>query len=81
MLTAIPCTLMRGGTSKGLYFHADDLPAELCRGGERMVDPGGWGSGRHLPGLERGSDERQLEGDDNGRPLLFAHQRPREVRR
>ena len=26
MLTAIPCTLMRGGTSKGLYFHADDLP-------------------------------------------------------
>ena len=28
MLTAIPCTLMRGGTSKGLYFHGDDLPAE-----------------------------------------------------
>jgi 4-oxalomesaconate tautomerase len=28
MLTAIPCTLMRGGTSKGLYFHAHDLPAE-----------------------------------------------------
>jgi 4-oxalomesaconate tautomerase len=26
MLTAIPCTLMRGGTSKGLYFHAQDLP-------------------------------------------------------
>src|SRR6185295_10688190 len=28
MLTAIPCTLMRGGTSKGLYFHAQDLPAD-----------------------------------------------------
>ena len=28
MLTGIPCTLMRGGTSKGLYFHADDLPTE-----------------------------------------------------
>ena len=28
MLTAIPCTLMRGGTSKGLYFHSDDLPGE-----------------------------------------------------
>ena len=26
MLTGIPCTLMRGGTSKGLYFHAADLP-------------------------------------------------------
>jgi 4-oxalomesaconate tautomerase len=28
VLTGIPCTLMRGGTSKGLYFHAADLPAE-----------------------------------------------------
>lgn len=28
MQTAIPCTLMRGGTSKGLYFHGRDLPAE-----------------------------------------------------
>ena len=28
MLTAIPCTVMRGGTSKGLYFDARDLPAD-----------------------------------------------------
>lgn len=28
MLTAIPATLMRGGTSKGLYFAAGDLPAD-----------------------------------------------------
>lgn len=28
MLTAIPCTIMRGGTSKGLFFHAADLPAD-----------------------------------------------------
>lgn len=28
MQTAIPSTLMRGGTSKGLYFHQDDLPAD-----------------------------------------------------
>lgn len=28
MLTSIPCTLMRGGTSKGLYFHERDLPAD-----------------------------------------------------
>lgn len=26
--TAIPCTVMRGGTSKGLYFLATDLPAD-----------------------------------------------------
>jgi 4-oxalomesaconate tautomerase len=25
---AIPCTLMRGGTSKGLYFHVRDLPID-----------------------------------------------------
>jgi 4-oxalomesaconate tautomerase len=28
VLKAIPCTLMRGGTSKGLYFHSCDLPDE-----------------------------------------------------
>jgi 4-oxalomesaconate tautomerase len=28
MLRAIPCTLMRGGTSKGLYFNVHDLPAD-----------------------------------------------------
>src|SRR5687768_5568544 len=28
MLTSIPCTLMRGGTSKGLFFAAEDLPAQ-----------------------------------------------------
>jgi 4-oxalomesaconate tautomerase len=28
LLTAIPCTLMRGGTSKGLFFHAPDLPED-----------------------------------------------------
>lgn len=29
MLRAIPSTLMRGGTSKGLYFHAQDLPKSV----------------------------------------------------
>ncbi|MCB1686912.1 MAG: hypothetical protein KDI33_00395 [Halioglobus sp.] len=28
MQAAIPCTVMRGGTSKGLYFLASDLPAD-----------------------------------------------------
>jgi 4-oxalomesaconate tautomerase len=30
MLTAIPCVLMRGGTSKGPYFLTSDLPAEAA---------------------------------------------------
>ena len=29
MLRAIPATLMRGGTSKGLYFKASDLPTDI----------------------------------------------------
>jgi 4-oxalomesaconate tautomerase len=28
--TAIPCTVMRGGTSKGLYFRVEDLPADIA---------------------------------------------------
>jgi 4-oxalomesaconate tautomerase len=28
--TAIPCTVMRGGTSKGLYFRETDLPADAA---------------------------------------------------
>lgn len=28
MFKNIPCTLMRGGTSKGPYFHSQDLPAD-----------------------------------------------------
>ncbi len=30
MLSAIPCTIMRGGSSKGLYFAASDLPADTA---------------------------------------------------
>lgn len=30
MLRAIPTTLMRGGTSKGLYFKANDLPTDIA---------------------------------------------------
>ena len=28
MQTRIPCSIMRGGTSKGAYFLAADLPAD-----------------------------------------------------
>jgi 4-oxalomesaconate tautomerase len=30
MQTAIPCTVMRGGTSKGLYFRDADLPSDVA---------------------------------------------------
>ena len=57
MLTGIPCTLMRGGTSKGLYFHADDLPAE--RGLRDRVLLAAMGS----------PDVRQIDGLGGAHPL------------
>lgn len=57
MLRAIPCTLMRGGTSKGLYFHARDLPAEpACRD-------------RVLLAAMGSPDPRQIDGVGGAHPL------------
>ena len=57
MLTAIPCTLMRGGTSKGLYFHAHDLPAE-----RQLRD-------RVLLAAMGSPDARQIDGVGGAHPL------------
>jgi 4-oxalomesaconate tautomerase len=57
MLTAIPCTLMRGGTSKGLYFDAGDLPAE-----RELRD-------RVLLAAMGSPDVRQIDGVGGAHPL------------
>jgi 4-oxalomesaconate tautomerase len=57
MLTAIPCTLMRGGTSKGLYFHAQDLPAD-----RPLRD-------RVLLAAMGSPDSRQIDGVGGAHPL------------
>ena len=57
MLTGIPCTLMRGGTSKGLYFHANDLP------GERALRD------RVLLAAMGSPDVRQIDGVGGAHPL------------
>ena len=57
MLTGIPCTLMRGGTSKGLYFHANDLP------GERALRD------RVLLAAMGSPDVRQIDGLGGAHPL------------
>ena len=57
MLTGIPCTLMRGGTSKGLYFHEHDLPSE--RGLRDRVLLAAMGS----------PDLRQIDGVGGAHPL------------
>ncbi len=57
MQTAIPCMVIRGGTSKGLYFLASDLPAEST---ERD---------RVLLAAMGSPDQRQIDGMGGAHPL------------
>src|SRR6266705_730829 len=57
MLHAIPSTLMRGGTSKGLYFHAKDLP------------PSARARDRALLAAMGSPDPRQIDGVGGAHPL------------
>ena len=54
---AIPCSVMRGGTSKGLYFLASDLPAEV-----EARD-------RVLLAAMGSPDVREIDGMGGGHPL------------
>lgn len=55
--TGIACLVMRGGTSKGLYFHADDLPSD--RETRDAVLLSAMGS----------PDTREIDGMGGGHPL------------
>jgi 4-oxalomesaconate tautomerase len=57
MLRAIPSTLMRGGTSKALYFHARDLP-QAARARDRV-----------LLAAMGSPDARQIDGVGGAHPL------------
>jgi 4-oxalomesaconate tautomerase len=57
MQTAIPCLLMRGGTSKGPFFKASDLPADI--GTRDQVLLAAMGS----------PDKRQIDGVGGAHPL------------
>jgi 2-methylaconitate cis-trans-isomerase PrpF len=49
--TAIPCTLMRGGTSRGPYFLRDDLPADREEMGRVLLAAMGSPDARQIDGL------------------------------
>lgn len=57
MLKSIPCALMRGGTSKGLYFLKADLPSETARRDDVLLAAMG------------SPDTRQIDGVGGGHPL------------
>ena len=56
MLQAIPCYVMRGGTSKGLYFLRDDLPVGAARDAILLAAMGS-------------PDPRQIDGLGGAHPL------------
>lgn len=56
MQRAIPCYLMRGGSSKGLCFEAQNLPAEPAERDRILV-------------AAMGDDERQIDGVGGAHPL------------
>jgi 4-oxalomesaconate tautomerase len=57
MLKSIPCTMMRGGTSKGLFFNADDLPADPTQRDRLLLAAMG------------SPDVRQIDGVGGAHPL------------
>ena len=71
MLTAIPCTLMRGGTSKGLYFHADRPAGEPRAARPRAAR--GHGLARRAPDRRR---RRRASAHQQGRGHLALRRVP-----
>jgi 4-oxalomesaconate tautomerase len=49
--TAIPCTLMRGGTSKGPFFLADDLPDDVAARDRVLLAAMGSPDARQIDGI------------------------------
>ncbi|WP_405529620.1 4-oxalomesaconate tautomerase [Streptomyces canus] len=57
MTEGVPCLLMRGGTSRGAYFLADDLPAEPALRDDLLLR------------IMGSPDERQIDGLGGAHPL------------
>ncbi len=51
MQKAIPCSIFRGGTSRGLYFHAADLPADPATRDAVLLAAMGSPDARQIDGL------------------------------
>src|SRR5262245_32968914 len=51
MQQAIPCTMMRGGTSKGAYFLASDLPTDIAQRDRILLNVMGSPDPRQIDGI------------------------------
>ncbi|WP_329060965.1 4-oxalomesaconate tautomerase [Amycolatopsis sp. NBC_01480] len=56
-MSGVPCLLMRGGTSKGAYFRAEDLPAEAAARDDLLLR------------IMGSPDPRQIDGIGGAHPL------------
>ncbi len=54
-LLSIPCVLMRGGTSKGPFFLASDLPADIAERDRLLVEVMGSGHPLQIDGIGGGN--------------------------
>jgi len=52
--TSIPCSVIRGGTSKGLYFHERDLPEDVATRDAVLLAAMGSPDGREIDGMGGG---------------------------
>ena len=71
MQRAIPCTMMRGGTSKGAYFLASDLPGDAAQRDRILLSVMGSPDPRQIDGIG-GADPL----DQQGRRRLASRARP-----
>ena len=55
MLTTIPCILMRGGTSKGPFFLASDLPDDVAARDQVLLSVMGFPDQRQIDGIGGGN--------------------------
>lgn len=53
--TSVPCVMMRGGTSKGAYFLAGDLPADRAERDALLLAVMGHGEPRQIDGIGGGN--------------------------
>ncbi len=54
-LVKIPCVMMRGGTSRGPYFHAGDLPADIAERDRILLSVMGSGHQLQIDGIGGGN--------------------------
>lgn len=57
MMRGVPCVLMRGGSSKGLFFLASDLPADAAARDRLLLAAMGSPDRRQIDGLGGGDDQ------------------------